>query len=100
MAETDASQQKNKGGRPRADIDQAKLQALCQIHATDEEIAAHFNFSVRTIERMKKMPDYAGVFDKGRADGRISLRRAQWQSALAGNSTMLIWLGKQELGQS
>ena len=30
----------------------------------------------------------------------ISLRRAQYQVAKDGNPTMLIWLGKQWLGQS
>ena len=29
----------------------------------------------------------------------MSLRRAQYQKALDGNPTMLIWLGKQILGQ-
>ena len=30
----------------------------------------------------------------------IRLREAQWQLALANNATMLIWLGKQWLGQT
>jgi hypothetical protein len=36
---------------------------------------------------------------KGREDVKMSLRRAQLQLALNGNPTMLIWLGKQLLGQ-
>jgi hypothetical protein len=33
-------------------------------------------------------------------EGRMSLRRLQWKKAQEGNTTMLIWLGKQYLGQS
>jgi hypothetical protein len=29
----------------------------------------------------------------------MSLRRMQWEKAQTGNTTMLIWLGKQMLGQ-
>lgn len=76
-----------------------KLEALCQLHATDEEIAAHFSCSTKTIQRLKRKPAYAAVFEKGRADGKISLRRAQYQEALKGSPSMLIWLGKQLLGQ-
>jgi hypothetical protein len=36
---------------------------------------------------------------KGRDKGRGSLRRKQYQLALQGNPTMLIWLGKQWLNQ-
>jgi hypothetical protein len=32
--------------------------------------------------------------------GKTSLRRLQWKAAEGGNSTMLIWLGKQYLEQS
>ena len=35
----------------------------------------------------------------GRLVGRTSIRRAQYKAALDGNPTMLIWLGKQLLGQ-
>jgi hypothetical protein len=34
------------------------------------------------------------------AGGRTSLRRMQWDAARQGNPTMLVWLGKQYLGQS
>ena len=36
---------------------------------------------------------------KGRDQGKTSLRRMQWEKAQSGNTTMLIWLGKQMLGQ-
>lgn len=90
---------KRKGGRRPIEIPLAKLEALCQVHATDEEIAAHFGCSTKTIERLKRRPGYAETFRRGKADGLISLRRAQYQFALKGSPSMLIWLGKQMLGQ-
>jgi hypothetical protein len=44
--------------------------------------------------------EHPSVIKRGRARLRKSLRRAQIKSALSGNSTMLVWLGKQYLGQS
>jgi len=88
-----------KRGRPATNIPIPQLEALCQVHATDAEIAAHFGCSTKTIERLKKKPRYKTVFERGKADGKISLRRAQYQEALKGSPSMLIWLGKQLLGQ-
>lgn len=59
------------------------------------EIAEFFGCSVDTIER-----NYAGYLIKGRAALKKSLRKAQIDAAKLGNSTMLVWLGKQYLGQS
>ena len=38
--------------------------------------------------------------DRGKAKGRISVRRQQMKLREAGNATMGIWLGKQILGQT
>ena len=43
---------------------------------------------------------FSQVFKAKRGVGKISLRRAQYQLALKGNSSMLIWLGKQYLDQA
>jgi hypothetical protein len=40
------------------------------------------------------------AMERGRAKGRISMRRAQLRMLENGNATMGIWLGKQYLGQS
>lgn len=42
---------------------------------------------------------FAEYSDQKRAKGKLSLRRKQFQLALSGDRTMLIWLGKQYLGQ-
>ena len=43
---------------------------------------------------------YHKVIEEGRSQGKKSLRQAQMEKALAGDVRMLIFLGKQYLGQS
>lgn len=49
-------------------------------------------------KRLQKEP-LKSTWAAGWAKGNISLRRTQKQQADSGNATMLIWLGKQWLGQ-
>ena len=91
-----------KGGRPRFDFsDKLPLvRKLASIQCTDEEIAAGLGCSQDTLARgRKREPDLDAAILEGRANGRMSLRRAQYQRAMEGNPAMLIWLGKQILGQ-
>ena len=81
-------------GRPRLDIDPTEVEKLAMIHCTMEEIAAVVNCSVDTLERR-----FAEVIKRGRENGKASLRRMQYLSAQKGNVAMMIWLGKQLLGQ-
>ena len=92
----------SKGGRPRFDFsDKLPLvRKLASIQCTDEEIAAGLGCSQDTLARGRKRDqEIDAAIIEGRANGRMSLRRAQYQKALDGNPTMLIWLGKQILGQ-
>lgn len=59
-----------------------------------EEIGSILGCSVNTLERR-----FGDVIEKGRSNLRMSLRREQVRLALGGDRTMLIWLGKQLLGQ-
>lgn len=88
-----------KTGRPPAKIDPVELEKLCAMQATDIELAHWFKVSVSTIDRIKRKPATLLIMQRGKAMGCISLRRKQMQVAEAGNVTMLIWLGKQLLGQ-
>jgi hypothetical protein len=83
-----------------ASINLAELEKLASLQCTDEEIAGWFGVSTRTIERRRKSPVFAETIVRGKARGRISLRRAQFKILEQGNATMAIWLGKQYLGQS
>tara|TARA_R100001510_G_C7535206_1_gene124999 strand:+ start:93 stop:416 length:324 start_codon:yes stop_codon:yes gene_type:complete len=83
-----------KVGRPRKELDEAQLKKLAGMLCTMEEMASFFDCSVDTLER-----NFADTIKKGRDLGKMSLRRMQFEKAQQGNTTMLIWLGKQVLGQ-
>jgi hypothetical protein len=83
----------------RADIDLVELEKLAALHATDVEIAAWFQVSVRTIERRKSEPDFSEALERGRAKGKLNLRRIQLKLAES-NAAMAIFLGKQMLNQT
>jgi AraC-like DNA-binding protein len=88
--------------RPRKDINFDDVDKLCGLQCTEEEIAQFLGVSVDTLARACKRRyriSFAEYFGQKRGLGRISLRRAQWQAAQKGNPTLLIWLGKQYLGQ-
>jgi hypothetical protein len=90
-------------GRPKVKIGWREFDALCVVQATAEEIAAFFGCSTDTISRAvqeKHGCTFAEYLGQKRGKGKISLRRAQMQAALAGDKTMLIFLGKQYLGQA
>lgn len=86
---------KPKTGRPLADVDGGMVEKLAGIGCTVQEIGAVVGCSPDTINRR-----FAGELDKGRENGKTRLRKKQTEIALKGNVTMLIWLGKQMLGQS
>jgi len=81
--------------RPRITVDVKLVEDLARLHVPKTEIAAIVGCSVDTLDRR-----YAAIIDKGNAAGRTKLRRLQMEAAERGNVTMLIWLGKQMLGQS
>lgn len=89
--------------RPRVEISEDQFKKLCGIQCTLQEIAGFFDCSEDTIENWCKRTFKEGFSDcykKYSQDGRISLRREQYKLAMKGNCSMLIWLGKQYLGQS
>lgn len=91
----------NPVGRPRLDLDPALIEDLAGIGCTMIEISKICKCSVDTLER-----NFADVIEKGREEMKMSLRRRQLEVAHKGSKdkevasvTMLIWLGKQHLGQ-
>src|ERR1700738_3572771 len=77
----------------------AELEKLASLQCTQQEIAAWFGVCTRTIERRCQEPEFSEVMERGRAKGRISVRRMQMKLLEQGNATMGVWLGKQLLGQ-
>ncbi len=89
--------------RPQKEIDIRVFEGLCRIHCTLPEIAAVLTVSEDTVERWCKRTYKVGFAESHKKQsgmGKMSLRRAQFKAAEAGNATMLIWLGKQYLNQA
>ena len=83
-------------GRPKKyDIDNKKVEQLASFGCTNIEIAEFYGCDESLLRK-----NYSEFLTKGRQKGKIRLRQLQWESAESGNTTMLIWLGKQVLGQT
>lgn len=87
----------SKRGRPKKKIDYELVEKLAYIQCTQEEIATILGVSTKTLQRDK---EFCRIYKSGMENGKMSLRRLQWKGAEEGNNTMLIWLGKQYLGQT
>ena len=82
--------------RPKKyNIDTEQLEKLAGFGCTNTEIASFFGVGEHVIRK-----SYAEFLEKGRDKGKIRLRQWQMKAAERGNVAMLIWLGKQMLGQS
>ena len=91
-----AAKKKKSVGRPKKyNLDTNQVEQLAGFGCTDTEIASFFDIPRTTLER-----NYEHYITKGRESGKIRLRQYQWAAAKKGNVAMLIWLGKQILGQS
>jgi len=99
---------KHPGGRPRKGVNQLssykwptaatpnQVFALARCSLSGEEIASILGFS---RDLLYKNPEFSTAFQKGHNECNSSLRRKQYEMAMRGDRTMLIWLGKQRLGQ-
>jgi hypothetical protein len=84
------------GPKPRY-IDWERVKFLAERHCTTREIAADVGITPQGLGMRKEFyPIYHAAWLKG----NISLRQAQFALAEAGNVTMQIWLGKNNLGQT
>lgn len=83
-------------------IDFEQLRKCCEVQCTLQECAAILGCSEDTVER--RVNEEYGIlfkefFKKHSSGGRASLRRQQFAAAKDGSVPMMIWLGKQYLGQ-
>lgn len=81
-------------GRPLKKVDGDMVQRLAGIGCINEEIATLVGCSTDTLVRR-----FADRLETGRARLKRSLRRKQVELARKGNVAILIWLGKNMLGQ-
>lgn len=82
-------------GRPKIKVDESMVEKLAGMFLTNDEIASVLNCSHDTLTRR-----FACALKKGKEFGKASIKRAQYISGVKKrNVTMMIWLGKQHLGQ-
>ena len=82
-------------GRDKKVVPPNEVYKLAQIGCKDTEIAAWFGIDENSLRY-----NFSVELLKGRENLKQSLRRAQLSLALSGNAVMLIFLGKNYLGQS
>lgn len=89
--------------RPRKNIDKDQFEKLCSIFCTEEEIAHFFSCDTDTISRFVKREyndTLRNVKARYRSQGKITLRRLQFQSAQRGHWPAQETLGKIYLDQN
>jgi len=72
-----------------------QIEKLASYGLTNKEIADALGYDDNTLKR-----NFEIFLIKGRANLNQRLKKKQIQVALSGNVSMLIWLGKQYLGQA
>jgi len=93
----------DKGGRPLIVIDWEKVDGMCGIRCTGEEIAGVLGFSYDTLNKACKREKGVGFteyYAVKSQNGKVSVRKKQYSVAMNGNPYMLKWLGVNWLGQS
>lgn len=88
-------------GRPKKEIDKDTFESLCSIFCTKEEICGVLKITDKTLDRWCRETyneRFSEVYKVVSADGKKSLRRAQFELAKK-SAAMAIFLGKNYLGQ-
>ena len=86
-----------KVGRPKRKFTQEQIAKIeeCAFHGCQTETIA----TLTGIPASTLRDNFRGFLDKKRAERKLELRKAQDKQASEGNSALLIFLGKNELGQ-
>ncbi len=83
-------------GRSKTVIPEEEFLKLAQLHCTWKELSDFYSVPVGTLR-----DNFADLYKKGTVDTKQRLRKAQLDLAINRHDrVMLIWLGKQMLGQS
>lgn len=89
-------------GRPKANIDWAKVDKYLQAQCDGVGIAGLLGIDVQTLYRRCQEDNNIGFAEYSaikKAEGVELLKAKQYQTAMEGNVTMQVWLGKQYAGQ-
>mgnify|MGYP003288016460 CR=1 FL=1 len=90
-------------GRPKLVLNEAGIQAIEDLSGymcTREEIAAFLGCQPNTLVNEENKELFEETFKRGQENCKASLRRKQFEVGMKGHAVMLIWLGKQYLGQA
>lgn len=88
--------------KPKVHIDWDQVNGMLQTQASTEDVAQAIGISRDSLYvRCKKETgmQYTEFRQKAKATGLTRLRAKQYAVAMEGHPTMLVWLGKQHLGQ-
>lgn len=82
-------------GRGKVVVPPDEVRKLASYWCSYKEIADWFGINIETLKY-----NFHAEIELGRAETKQALRKAQIETALKGDRTMLIWLGKNLLSQS
>jgi hypothetical protein len=82
-------------GRNRTVIPEEEFYKLAALHSSWKELSDWFGVPVGTLR-----DNFADLYEKATTETKQKLRRAQLDLAMKGDRVMLIWLGKNILGQA
>jgi len=82
-------------GRDKKVVPEEQVLELARLHCTNQEMADFFEVKLQTF-----VDNFRDIITKGRLETKQRLRAAQLKLAMNGDRSMLIWLGKNILGQS
>lgn len=85
---------KNKGGRPKAEIDPVKLEWMAEHFCTIEEIAATFRVHRDTIRNR-----FSAKIEECRERGKKNLREMMWHRAQQGSDKVILHMAQHYLSQ-
>jgi hypothetical protein len=93
----DKKEFKNKTGKVNKDVDEDTLYRLAQLGVSKVECARALKIRPEHLSREGKLQE---IYEDGRDNLKQTLRQTQIRLALNGSIPLLIFLGKQLLGQA
>ena len=90
-------------GRPKSIIDWELVDNLLRAQCTGTEIAGQLGISTDTLYNhceTEKKTNFSAYSQEKKESGKAMLRSMQYQTAMEGDRTLLVWLGKNHLDQT
>jgi hypothetical protein len=81
-------------GQPKTEFDLEQVEKMAMLQSTEEEIGWNAGVTRQTVARHKNDPAFAEAMERGKAKGRMSIRRMIMISAQQGNIAAQIFLCK------